>query len=156
MAAGFWRRQQCLDHLGKFTFCISHRRLLSDDEQEWRTQLRSSLHPALFAAVYRVAADLADVCGLSWHARAELLLAAPKVTQALFAALIDCYTWKLAGKVYGRGSRTARTTVCDHPAILIYQYLIFDPTSFSLPCPSAARGSGSAQRERCPIVLRLL
>ena len=32
---------------------------------------------------------------------------APKVTQAVSAALLDCYTWKLAGKVYGRGSRTA-------------------------------------------------
>ncbi|RYN70452.1 GPI mannosyltransferase 3 [Alternaria alternata] len=77
---------------------------------EWRSQLRSSLHPALFAAVYRVAAHVADLCGLRLPAKAELLLAAPKVTQAVFAALLDCYTWKLAEKVYGRGSRTALTT----------------------------------------------
>ncbi|KAI4685162.1 hypothetical protein J4E81_008975 [Alternaria sp. BMP 2799] len=78
---------------------------------EWRSQLRSSLHPALFAAVYRVAAHVADFCGLTLPAKAELLLAAPKVTQAVSAALLDCYTWKLAEKVYGRGSRTALTTL---------------------------------------------
>lgn len=42
---------------------------------------------------------------------ADLLLAAPKVTQAVFAALLDCYTWKLAEKAYGRGSRTAFATL---------------------------------------------
>ncbi|KAJ4292348.1 glycosylphosphatidylinositol anchor biosynthesis [Kalmusia sp. IMI 367209] len=78
---------------------------------EWTAQLRSSLHPALFAAVYQVAAKLAVRCGLSLSAKAELLLAAPKVTQALSAALMDCYTWKLAEKAYGRGSRTAFITV---------------------------------------------
>lgn len=98
--------------------------------QEWRSQLRSSLHPALFAAVYRVAAHVADLCGLTLPAKAELLLAAPKVTQAVSAALLDCYTWKLAEKVYGRGSRTALTTVRDHPANLTLQSLIFDPTYF--------------------------
>jgi phosphatidylinositol glycan class B len=40
-----------------------------------------------------------------------LLLATPKVTQAVFAALLDYYVWKLAEKVYGRGSRTAIVTV---------------------------------------------
>ncbi|EUC33637.1 glycosyltransferase family 22 protein [Bipolaris zeicola 26-R-13] len=74
---------------------------------EWTSRLRSSLHPALFAAVYRVAAHVAQAIGLSLPAKAEILLAAPKVTQAVSAALLDCYTWKLAGKVYGRGSRTA-------------------------------------------------
>ncbi|KAH7389497.1 Alg9-like mannosyltransferase family-domain-containing protein [Phaeosphaeria sp. MPI-PUGE-AT-0046c] len=78
---------------------------------EWRTHLRSSLHPALFAAVYRLAAHLADLCGLTLPARAHLLLVAPKVTQAVFAALLDCYTWKLAEKAYGRGSRTALATL---------------------------------------------
>ncbi|KAF2200450.1 hypothetical protein GQ43DRAFT_73199 [Delitschia confertaspora ATCC 74209] len=74
---------------------------------EWRNQLRSSLHPAIFAGVYRVAASLASLCRLSLPVRAELLIAAPKVIQALFAALLDCYTWKLTERVYGRGSRTA-------------------------------------------------
>lgn len=75
-------------------------------------------------------ADLADFCGLSLPAKAELLIAAPKVTQAVFAALLDCYTWKLAEKVYGRGSRTALATVGGRPAISYGQYLIFD----SAPC----------------------
>lgn len=79
--------------------------------QEWTARLRSSLHPELFALVYRVASTLADTCGLGPSSKAELLLAAPKLTQALFAALLDCYTWKLAEKAYGRGSRTAYTTV---------------------------------------------
>jgi phosphatidylinositol glycan class B len=73
--------------------------------------LRSSLHPRLFAVVYRVAARLANICGLTLSARSELLLVAPKVTQAVFAALLDGYTWKLAEKAYGRGSRTALAAV---------------------------------------------
>lgn len=104
--------------MGKLTFHHSpHPAVVSHSEQEWRTQLRSSLHPALFGAVYRVAADLAQACGLSLPAKAEVLLVAPKVTQAVFAALQDCYTWKLAEKVYGRGSRTALTTVRHVPVI---------------------------------------
>lgn len=85
------------------------------------------MHPALFAAVYRVAADLAAFCGLTMPARAKVLLAAPKLVQAVFAALLDCYTWKLAEKVYGRGSRTALTTVRDHPAISGNQSVLLIP-----------------------------
>ena len=79
--------------------------------------MRSSLHPGLFAAAYRTVAYVADLCGLSLSVKAELLLSTPKVVQAVFAALLDCYTWKLAEKVYGRGSRTALTTVCHRPAV---------------------------------------
>jgi phosphatidylinositol glycan class B len=75
--------------------------------QEWKAQLRSSLHPALFAAVYLVAARIADLCGLSPTVRADLLVAAPKLAQAVFAALLDLYTFRLAEKVYGRRGRTA-------------------------------------------------
>ena len=60
-------------------------------------------------------------------ARAKVLLAAPKLVQAVFAALLDCYTWKLAEKVYGRGSRTALTTVRDHPAISGNQSVLLIP-----------------------------
>jgi hypothetical protein len=96
--------------------------------------LRSSLHPELFAAAYRVAALLADFCGLSLPFKAELLLSTPKVVQAVSAALLDCYTWKLAEKVYGRGSRTALTTVCHRPAItcLSLGYLICDTLAFNI------------------------
>jgi phosphatidylinositol glycan class B len=52
---------------------------------------------------------------LTLPARAELLLATPKVTQAIFAALLDCYTWKIAEKAYGRRSRTALATVGIRP-----------------------------------------
>jgi hypothetical protein len=79
--------------------------------QEWRSQLRSSLHPELFAGVYLAAAKLAAFCGLTLPSQAELYIAAPKVTQAVAAALLDYYTWKLAGKAYGQESRTAFTTV---------------------------------------------
>ncbi|KAF2662311.1 glycosyltransferase family 22 protein [Lophiostoma macrostomum CBS 122681] len=78
---------------------------------EWRSQLRSSLHPELFAGVYLAAAKLAAFGGLTLPTQAKLYIAAPKVAQAVAAALLDCYTWKLAGKAYGRKSRTALTTL---------------------------------------------
>lgn len=81
------------------------------DEQEWRHQLRSSIHPLLFAAVYKVADLLAHALRLTPATRADLLVAAPKCAQAVFAALADWYTWKLAGLVYGRRSREAWVTV---------------------------------------------
>jgi phosphatidylinositol glycan class B len=88
--------------------------------------LRSSLHPGLFAVVYRVAAKLADICGLTLPARAEVLLVTPKVTQAVFAALLDCYTWKLAEKAYGRATRTAYAAV-GHALSSLSGVLISDP-----------------------------
>lgn len=73
--------------------------------------MRSSLHPALFAGVYLAAERLARVCGMSLPSRVDVLIAAPKLTQAVFAALLDYYTWKIAEKSYGRRSRTAFTAV---------------------------------------------
>ncbi|KAF2635843.1 hypothetical protein P280DRAFT_460937 [Massarina eburnea CBS 473.64] len=78
---------------------------------EWENHLRSSLHPAIFAAVYQATAKSAALCGLTLATRAELFLLAPKLIQALFAALLDWYTWKLAEKAYGCGSRTAFSTL---------------------------------------------
>ncbi|PLB35672.1 putative glycosylphosphatidylinositol-alpha 1,2 mannosyltransferase [Aspergillus candidus] len=78
---------------------------------EWRHQLRSSIHPLLFAAVYKVADLLALALRLAPATRADLLVAAPKCAQAVFAALADWYTWKLAGLVYGRRSREAWVTL---------------------------------------------
>ncbi|KAG9636902.1 glycosyltransferase family 22 protein, partial [Aureobasidium melanogenum] len=74
---------------------------------EWRQRLRSSLHPFLFAAVYRVTALIADALHLEATTRAELLLAAPKLLQAGFAATTDYFIWKLATKAYGRGSKAS-------------------------------------------------
>jgi phosphatidylinositol glycan class B len=79
--------------------------------QEWRNQLRSSLHPILFAGIYRAAAIFSNICNFSPVARATLLLAAPKITQGTFAAGLDFFTWKLAESVYGAGSHAAWTTV---------------------------------------------
>ncbi|KAL0931048.1 GPI mannosyltransferase 3 [Colletotrichum truncatum] len=69
---------------------------------EWRYQLRSSLHPALFAGVYA----LADIVARPLPAAAQswLLLLAPKAIQAFFAAAGDWYTWQLAVKIYGADS----------------------------------------------------
>ncbi|KAK8180320.1 Alg9-like mannosyltransferase family-domain-containing protein [Phyllosticta capitalensis] len=84
---------------------------------EWKNQLRSSLHPALFAAVLALCSRLADACSLSASLRADLLIAAPKITQATFAALVDYFTWRLAEHAHGRGSRAAwaslALTICS-------------------------------------------
>ncbi|KAF2239394.1 glycosyltransferase family 22 protein [Viridothelium virens] len=74
---------------------------------EWPVQLRSSLHPLLFAIVYYLSSVLSFVIDLSPPLRAELLVAAPKVVQGVLAALTDFYTWKLNEKLYSRGSSVA-------------------------------------------------
>ncbi|KAF2085952.1 glycosyltransferase family 22 protein [Saccharata proteae CBS 121410] len=78
---------------------------------EWRYQLRSSMHPALFAAVLSIVSAISDRCTLPFALRSELLIAAPKITQALFAALTDYCSWKLAERLYGRGSSRAWTAL---------------------------------------------
>ncbi|KAM0715655.1 hypothetical protein Q7P37_009153 [Cladosporium fusiforme] len=50
---------------------------------EWREELRTALHPWIFALV------------------AEDLVIAPKIAQAVFAAGMDFYGWKLGQKIYG-------------------------------------------------------
>lgn len=42
---------------------------------------------------------------------AKWLVAAPKVLQAIFAALSDWYSWRLAEKLYGHGSAAAWSVV---------------------------------------------
>ncbi|KAI4225822.1 MAG: hypothetical protein L6R36_003619 [Xanthoria steineri] len=74
---------------------------------EWKNQLRSAIHPALFAGVYWVSAELSKLLQLTPYNHAELLLAAPKVTQAVIAAFADYYTWRLGERMYGRGSNEA-------------------------------------------------
>ncbi|KAL8997925.1 MAG: hypothetical protein Q9169_002918 [Polycauliona sp. 2 TL-2023] len=74
---------------------------------EWKNQLRSAIHPTLFAGVYWVSAELSKLFQFTPHTHAELLLAAPKVTQAVIAASADYYTWKLGERMYGRGSNEA-------------------------------------------------
>ncbi|KAI4724151.1 hypothetical protein E4T49_08121 [Aureobasidium sp. EXF-10728] len=74
---------------------------------EWRERLRSSLHPFLFAAAYRVTALIADSLHLELPTRAELLLTTPKLLQACFAATTDYFVWKVAARAYGKGSRAS-------------------------------------------------
>ncbi|KAK6433339.1 glycosylphosphatidylinositol anchor biosynthesis [Oleoguttula sp. CCFEE 5521] len=72
---------------------------------EWRERLRSAIHPWLFAAVYRLADTVSQALGHNTSTRADNLVVAPKLAQAVCAALMDFYTWKLARVVYGsRGS----------------------------------------------------
>ncbi|KAF7591183.1 glycosylphosphatidylinositol anchor biosynthesis [Aspergillus hancockii] len=78
---------------------------------EWRHHLRSSLHPLLFAAVYSVADLSARVLRLSSATRSDLLVVAPKLAQAVIAAIGDFYTWKLARSVYGHRSHEAWATL---------------------------------------------
>ncbi|KAI4236231.1 MAG: hypothetical protein LQ352_008026, partial [Teloschistes flavicans] len=78
---------------------------------EWKNHLRSAIHPTIFAAVYRLSAEISNVLRLTPDYRAELLLAAPKATQAVIAALGDYYTWKLGERVYGKGSSEAWTVL---------------------------------------------
>jgi GPI mannosyltransferase 3 len=44
--------------------------------------------------------------------KASALVLLPKLVQACLAALADLYTWKLADKVYGQGSRSAWSALC--------------------------------------------
>jgi len=73
--------------------------------------VRSSLQPVLFAGVYYIVSVAARYAELSPDIRAELLIAAPKVVQGVFAAFTDYFTWKWAERVYGQGSRRAWATV---------------------------------------------
>jgi GPI mannosyltransferase 3 len=75
--------------------------------QEWNNALRSAIHPAIFATVYYLANLVAEVFRLTPGTRADLLLAAPKILQGVFAALGDYYTWKLARRVFGHESQQA-------------------------------------------------
>lgn len=81
--------------------------------QEWKNRLRSAVYPTSFASVYWLSSRLSYFLKLSPDARAGVLIAAPKLTQAIFAALGDYYTWKLGERVYGQGSNEAWAAVCS-------------------------------------------
>lgn len=93
-------------HINSSTLC-----LLLIDEKEWEHRLRSAIHPLVFAAVYYIASSFSQILHLSPAYRADLLIAAPKVLQGVFAAFGDYHTWKLAEKVYGHGSNEAWAAV---------------------------------------------
>lgn len=55
----------------------------------------------VFGLCYRAAHALSQTLDLSVRSQSELLLAAPSVLQAVFAAIGDYHTWRLASYVYG-------------------------------------------------------
>jgi phosphatidylinositol glycan class B len=61
---------------------------------EWKLGIRSSLHPMIFAGVYKLIAIL----GLQ---DTLLLLRAPRFLQAFFAAITDFYAFKLSSRMFG-------------------------------------------------------
>lgn len=66
------------------------------------------------------AADLvARTLGLSPAFRADLLIAAPGITQAVIAAVGDFYTWKLARYIYGNGSYESWATVIFFAELIV-------------------------------------
>ncbi|KAL9098276.1 MAG: hypothetical protein Q9163_006038 [Psora crenata] len=79
--------------------------------QEWKHHLRSAIHPAIFAVVYRIAAGLSWALNLPPDLHAQLLVATPKIVQAVCAALGDYYTWELGKRVYGERSNEAWAVV---------------------------------------------
>jgi phosphatidylinositol glycan class B len=87
------------------------KRLIASDAQEWRHELRSTIHPLFFAAVYYLAGLFVRIARLSPLNAADLLIVAPKVAQAIIAATGDYYTWKLSNKIYGIESYEAWATV---------------------------------------------
>lgn len=118
MANGFRTQQRAVDYVGEpniFLHAQSNQSgpILTIRAQEWENNLRSSIHPAIFAIVYWGSSFISRASRLSPDTHAELLIAAPKVTQAVFAALGDYYTWKLGEEIYGRDSSEAWAAVCS-------------------------------------------
>ncbi|SPJ76264.1 related to dolichyl-phosphate-mannose-glycolipid alpha-mannosyltransferase [Fusarium torulosum] len=74
---------------------------------EWRHQLRTSLHPALFAGVYLIADFISSHILPLGILRAAILVAAPRAFQAIIAGLGDWYTWQLAVSIYGANSNAS-------------------------------------------------
>ncbi|KAF9286137.1 glycosylphosphatidylinositol anchor biosynthesis [Mortierella alpina] len=60
---------------------------------EWNVALRSVLHPALFAALYRVL----SILGLD---DSRLFIYAPRLLQSVFAATADLYTYRFAYRLF--------------------------------------------------------
>ncbi|KAI9742264.1 MAG: glycosylphosphatidylinositol anchor biosynthesis [Claussenomyces sp. TS43310] len=76
---------------------------------EWQNQLRSSLHPLIFASVYSLLGKAMGFLSFFPQFRAIVLVAVPRLIQGFFAAAGDYYTWKFAENIYGYGSDAAWT-----------------------------------------------
>lgn len=73
--------------------------------------MRSSLHPAVFAVAYAAVDKITTLLPCLPSFKASLLVALPKLVQAAVVVVNDFYTWKLAERVYGQGSRSAWSAV---------------------------------------------
>ncbi|KAG5975777.1 glycosylphosphatidylinositol anchor biosynthesis [Claviceps cyperi] len=71
---------------------------------EWNHQLRSSLHPVLFSAVYLIADWASKLLPSGSALRAAIVIGSPKVLQAVCAGICDYYTWQLAVWTFGPNS----------------------------------------------------
>lgn len=71
---------------------------------EWRLGIRNALHPLMFASVYKIV----HLLGLD---DTHLLIIAPRILQAFFSALSDCFAFMLSFRLFGIES--ARWTVSD-------------------------------------------
>ncbi|RDA89797.1 hypothetical protein CP533_3327, partial [Ophiocordyceps camponoti-saundersi (nom. inval.)] len=74
---------------------------------EWHHHLRTSLHPIVFALAYKLADILSSWLPIGVTLRTATIMAAPKLLQAVFAALGDWYTWQLAVDIYGSDSNSS-------------------------------------------------
>ena len=95
------------------------------------------MHPALFAALLYVSDSLMKGMSTYPQFRAMILVHMPKILQGAIAGLGDFYTWKLADKVYGRGSNYAWTAVCtisklSHEILLTFTAHRFDIQSLAV------------------------
>lgn len=71
--------------------------------KEWEHRLRSSLYPFALGVAYQAFGLLGDTF-FPPVIRTQLLLAPPKLFGAFCAALMEYYTWKLSGRIFGAGS----------------------------------------------------
>ena len=124
---------------------------VSDDKQEWQHQLRSSLHPALFAGFYLVFDKPMEYLSFYPQFRAIILSALPNAIQAISAGIGDYYTWQLAEKLYGKGSTTAWTAVRQTRLDLKSCTNIIPFSSYWL---CLAPGNGFVQQEHSPALLK--
>lgn len=100
--------------LGQVSLSTALDALILTFNQEWREGLRTALHPWIFALAYKAADAISTLEGATRVARAENLLVAPKIAQAIFAAVLDLFTWKLGQRVHGAESTAALATVSGH------------------------------------------
>ena len=140
-----------MDYLGRQKIKSNRGVSTIDGAQEWKNHLRSAIHPALFAIVYSMTSTLSWVLHLSPTLHANLLIATPKLAQALCAALGDFYTWRLGQQVFGDDSKEAWTVVgCASCIKVLANRSCSFFYQFSVP------GNGSVRHELCQIASRLL